>query len=85
MVLGFDDYQAYRGEGQKMGDDAAKEVSSFFAVGDFWADGPFGYGGALVNHADRQVDILKWCPEYSISPLSDGEEERAWALPWSLR
>jgi hypothetical protein len=51
-----------------------KEVASFFAVGDFWTDGPFGYGDALVKHADRQVDILKWYPEYSISPLSDGKK-----------
>ncbi|KAE9379208.1 hypothetical protein N431DRAFT_460492 [Stipitochalara longipes BDJ] len=53
------------------------EVASFFAVGDVWADEPFGYDGALAKHADRKDDILKWCPEYGMSLLSEAEEERA--------
>lgn len=53
------------------------EVASFFATGDNWANEPFGYDGALAKHAERKVDILKWCPEYGISLLSDAEEERA--------
>jgi hypothetical protein len=52
------------------------EVASFFAMGDIWADTPFGYDGVLANHEDRKVDILKWCPEYGISLLSDTEEKR---------
>ena len=51
------------------------EVASFFAMGDIWADEPFGYDGALAKHEDREVGILKWCPEYGISLLSGSEEE----------
>ena len=51
------------------------EVASFFAVGDNWADEPFGYDGALAKHADRRTDILKWCPEYGMSLLSALKEE----------
>jgi hypothetical protein len=53
------------------------EVASFFAVGDVWAEEPFGYDGALAKHPDRKVDILKWCPEYGMSLFSETEEERA--------
>jgi hypothetical protein len=51
-----------------------KEVASFFSVGGIWTGRPFGYDGALVKHADRQVDILKWCPEYSISLFRTGKK-----------
>jgi Protein of unknown function (DUF5672) len=50
------------------------EVASLFAMGDLWADEPFGYDGALAKYQDRKMDILKWCPEYGMSLLSDAGE-----------
>ena len=52
------------------------EIASFFAVGEIWADEPWGYDGALAKLEDRKVDILKWCPEYGMSLLADAKEDR---------
>jgi Protein of unknown function (DUF5672) len=54
-----------------------EDVASLFAVGDIWADEPFGYDRALEKHEARKVDIMKWCPEYGIILPSNDDEEQA--------
>lgn len=49
------------------------EAAKLFSMGDVWAEEPFGYDRALTKHDDRKVEILKWCPEYGISLLSNAD------------
>jgi hypothetical protein len=42
------------------------EIAKSFAVGSVWEEQPFGYDQVQVE-SEKMDEVLKWCPEYSLS------------------
>ena len=57
------------GDGRKKAKLPSMKTASEFAVGSVWVDKPLGYDLGNKSHDSRMEEILRWCPEYSMTVL----------------